>query len=217
MRNNYNFIAPYYDFISRIIFGKAIMQAQTCLLSHIAPNSSLLIAGGGSGWILEEIAKVHPGGLNITYIDNAAKMIALAKKRKCGANKVVFICEPIENYLITQQFDCVLTAFFFDNFKIEKTAAIFETIHHHLKAGGNWLYADFAPTKLAKKYWQKILLKMMYFFFRVVSKIETQELADMSLLFKTSCYREFFLKWHYRHFIRSVVYKKETSTLSYHK
>lgn len=209
MRNDYNFIAPYYDFISRIIFGKAIIRAQACLLSHITPNSNLLIAGGGSGWILEEIAKLHPGGLTITYIDNAAKMIALAKKRQCGANKVVFICEPIENYHIIQQFDCVFTAFFFDNFKIEKAAAVFETIHHHLKTGGNWLYADFAPAHLVKKYWQKMLLKMMYFFFRVVSKIEAQELADTSSLFKTFRYRQFFIKWHYCQFIQSVVYKKE--------
>ena len=209
MRNNYNFIAPYYDFISRVIFGKAIIQAQACLLPHIPSNSHLLIAGGGSGWILEEVAKVHPGGLTIIYVDNSAKMIALAKKRKCGANKLIFICEPIENYLITQQFDCIFTAFFFDNFKIQKAAAIFQTIHPHLKPGGNWLYADFAPTNLAKKYWQKILLKVMYFFFRVASKIEAQELADMSSLFKTFCYKQTFLKWYYSHFIQSVVYKKE--------
>lgn len=209
MRNNYNFIAPYYDFISRTIFGKAIIRAQACLLPHIPPNSHLLIAGGGSGWILEEVARVHPNGLTIIYIDNAEKMIALAKKRKCGANKVIFICEPIEKYSSTQQFDCVLTAFFFDNFIIEKAAAVFEKIHHHLKAGGSWLYADFAPTNLVKKYWQKILLKVMYFFFSVVSKIEAQELADLSALFKTFRYKQTSLKWHYSHFIQSVVYKKE--------
>ncbi|GAB3413072.1 class I SAM-dependent methyltransferase [Niabella aquatica] len=208
MRNNYNFIAPYYDFISRLIFGKAIIRAQTCLLSHIAPNSSLLIAGGGSGWILEEVARLYPAGLTITYIDNAAKMIALAKKRNCGANKVIFICDAIENCPFTQQFDCIFTAFFFDNFKIEKAAAIFEILHPHLKPGGNWLYTDFVPTSVAKK-WQKILLKTMYFFFSVVSGIEAQELADMSFLFQTFHYKQFYIKWHYSHFIQSVVYKKK--------
>lgn len=208
MRNNYNFIAPYYDTISKVVFGKTIFHAQTCLLSTIHANSSLLIVGGGSGWILEEIAKLHNDGLEIIYIESSEKMIALAKERKYNHNNVSFICLPIQEYQTLQQFDYVFTAFLFDILTEEKINSAFAKIHPLLKTGGKWLYADFIPTNSTKKNWQKMLLKIMYLFFRIVSRIDAKRLTDMAPYFKTANYQPVFTKWHYKNFIQSVIYEK---------
>jgi len=97
MRNNYDRIARYYDFLSRIVFFRAQLKAQIDQLHFIPANSSVLIVGGGTGWILEEIAKVHPTGLNITYVEISAKMLELSRKRYAGANHVTFVHSPAEN------------------------------------------------------------------------------------------------------------------------
>lgn len=213
MRNNYNFIAPYYDFISRLVFGKAIVGAQNSLLPYIPANSDVLIVGGGSGWILEELARLHTSGLNITYLDNSTGMIALAKKRNYGNNTVAFVCEAVEQYETNKKFDCIYTPFLFDNFKSEKAAFVFEKLHRLLKPGRYWLYTDFIPTQNTKNYWQKILLSLMYFFFTTVSKIETKELVDMDPLFQIHGYTLTFTSWHYKRFIRSMAYKKTVTDL----
>jgi ubiquinone/menaquinone biosynthesis C-methylase UbiE len=81
--SNYDNSAWFYDRLSRIILGKALIRAQTTFLPYLSlPNSKVLIAGGGTGWILEEIAKVHPSGLHITYVELSEKMMALCTKKK---------------------------------------------------------------------------------------------------------------------------------------
>jgi len=96
MRNNYDRIARYYDFLSRMVFFRAQLKAQIEQLHFIPANSSVLIVGGGTGWILEEIAKVHSSGLRITYVEISAKMLELSRKRNVRANQVTFVHSPAE-------------------------------------------------------------------------------------------------------------------------
>ena len=96
MRNNYDRIARYYDVLSRMVFFRAQLKAQIDQLHFIPANSSVLIVGGGTGWILEEIAKLHSSGLRITYVEISAKMLELSRKRNVRANQVTFVHSPAE-------------------------------------------------------------------------------------------------------------------------
>src|SRR5580698_1500791 len=116
MAANYNNSAWFYDRLSRMVYGSALIDAQVYLLQFLPAGSNILIAGGGTGWILEEIAKIHPSGLQITYVEVAAGMMGRSKKRNTGSNKVIFINDAIENISI-KHFDVVLTPFLFDNLK----------------------------------------------------------------------------------------------------
>ncbi len=86
-QNNYDTVAFCYDRLSRLIYGKTQVNAQTALLPFISNGSRILIAGGGTGWILDEINKTHPSGLEIVYIERSAKMLLRSKKRNCGINE----------------------------------------------------------------------------------------------------------------------------------
>ncbi|HEY0273126.1 MAG TPA: methyltransferase domain-containing protein, partial [Chitinophaga sp.] len=116
--NNYDHIAPVYDRLSMLIFGRSLQHAQAFLLRVLQPGQRVLVVGGGSGWILEAMAAQVPEGLHIIYVELSAKMTALARRRQAGRNTVVFI-----NASITTQawpaghFDVVFTAFLFDNFR----------------------------------------------------------------------------------------------------
>src|SRR6202165_2081748 len=114
MAANYNNSAWFYDLLSRIVYGKALINAQVYLLQYIPTNSRILIVGGGTGWVLEELTKLHHSGLDITYVEVSAKMMTQSKKRNIGLNKVVFINEAIENVVLQNDFDVIITAFLFD-------------------------------------------------------------------------------------------------------
>jgi hypothetical protein len=60
MAASFNNSAWFYDRLSRLVYGKAIVNTQLYLLGYIQPNSNILIVGGGTGWILDEITRLHP-------------------------------------------------------------------------------------------------------------------------------------------------------------
>ena len=75
MPNNYDAAAWFYDGLSRLVFGDALVRAQRFLVEHIAAESKLLIVGGGTGWILEEIALMQPASLKIINVEISEKMM----------------------------------------------------------------------------------------------------------------------------------------------
>ena len=155
--------------------------------------------------ILEEIAKVHPSGLQITYVEVASKMISLAQKKNSGSNKVEFINRAVEDVPFENQFDVVITPFLFDNFTEGSLQKIFAHIHPNLKPGGLWLNADF---RLTGKWWQKVLLKSMFVFFRIICSIEAKKLPDIEKCFEKNNYKVSKQKSFFGDFILSTAYQK---------
>ena len=207
IKNNYDPIADNYDWLSTIVFGQSLVNAQTCLLTHIAAGSNVLIVGGGTGWILSEIAKIHASGLTITYVEISQKMIVLAKKHDVKNNEVFFENKAIEEFKSDEKYDIIFTAFLFDNFKSEKIETVFLHLNNLLKSDGKWLFADFHIEHNSQP-WQKLLLKSMLFFFRVVCNIEARNLVAVDPFFLRNGFKKSVAYSHYRGFIESSVYQR---------
>lgn len=206
MVNNYDRIASSYDRLSRLVFFNAQTHAQKVQLPFIAPGSNILIVGGGTGWILEAIAEIHPKGITITYLEISANMIKLAQKVNAGGNKVQFIQGAIEDQLLEQTYDVIITAFLFDNFAEPRAILVFQKLHQRLKDDGLWLFSDFSQTH--NKNWHSLLLKLMYAFFKRIAQVEASSLFNTSKLFQQYGYQNIFRKLYYGKFIESTVYKK---------
>jgi ubiquinone/menaquinone biosynthesis C-methylase UbiE len=204
MAANFNNSAWFYDRLSRLVYGRALINAQLYLLQYIKPGSSILIVGGGTGWILEELTKLHPSGLHITYIEVAAGMMALSRKKNTGKNHVIFVNDAIENVPFTSDFDVAITPFLFDNFTEQTLNTVFSHIHNALKPGGLWLNADF---QLTGKWWQGFLLKSMFVFFKVVCGIEASKLPGIEAYFTRNRYKTISEKTFFNDFIVARVYE----------
>jgi SAM-dependent methyltransferase len=233
---NYDPIARSYDFLSRLVFGQAETKAQIELLRYTNAGSRILVVGGGTGWILEELATLHPAGLRITYVDSSARMIAASKKRAWGENEVAFVQMPAEEFARDGQpaaelqptadgqpavdgqpaadgqigpvYDSILTGFFFDNFSDAMAANVFNLLNPLLKPGGHWLYTDFFCHRGQGKLWQRLMLKSMYWSARLVCQVEGRELTDTEPLFAAAGYRQVYTSFHYGRFIKSIGYQK---------
>lgn len=205
MAANYDNSAWFYDRLSRIIYGKALLRSQEYLLKHIPPGACILIAGGGTGWILEKIAEVQPPGLKITYVEVSARMMALSKKRDAGQNSVTYINQAVEDMPDQTIYDVVVTPFLFDNFTGDTFQKVFGHIHQNLKPGGLWLNVDF---RLTGKWWQTVLLRSMFLFFRIICRIEGRKLPAIAACFNVHGYEVISQKTFFGEFILSTVYKK---------
>ncbi len=205
MSANYNNSAWFYDGLARLVYGRALVNAQVYLLHHIPANSNVLIVGGGTGWILEELARIHPKGLSITYVEIATAMVALSKKRNTGDNKVTFINDAIENVALSPDFDVVVTPFLFDNFTEQTLHKVFNSINGLLKKDGLWLNCDF---QLTGKWWQWVMLKSMFVFFRLICNIEASKLPKIRECFEQDGFKARAQKNFFGEFIEAGVYKK---------
>ena len=205
MPSNYDNAAWFYDSLSRLVYGKAIVKAQVYLLQHIQPNSNILIVGGGTGWILDELTCIYPSGLKITYVEISAKMMALSKQKNTGDNEVIFINDAIENVQGLQQFDVIITPFLFDNFKLPTLKLVFEHLNDRLKPQGIWLNTDF---QLTGKWWQSGMLNSMLFFFKLLCGIESTGLHEIEPYFIQSGYQMIDGKSFFNDFIISKAFKK---------
>jgi ubiquinone/menaquinone biosynthesis C-methylase UbiE len=208
MASNYDNSASFYDGLSRLVFGNALVKAQSYFLPEIPADAKVLIIGGGTGWILEEIAKVHPTGLNIVYVEISSKMMSLSRKRNIGANQIEFINQAIEEVKYPEHFDVIITPFLFDNYKQADLPSTFHHIHQMLKPGGLWLNTDF---QLTGKWWQFLMLKSMLLFFKVLCGVQTWRLPNVEREFERLGYSLMETKLFFKDFVGARMYKKQVN------
>ena len=205
MAANYNNSAWFYDSLARLVYGNALINAQVFLLKRISLNSKILIVGGGTGWILEEITRLYASGLQITYVEIAPDMMAQSKKRNVGNNQVTFINDAIENVDLPKDFDIALTPFLLDNFIEENLNKIFSSIAALLKPKAFWLNTSF---QLTGKWWQQVLLKTMFIFFKVTCGIEASKLPGIDKCFEENGFKLIEQQSFFGDFIGAKIFKK---------
>lgn len=201
----YDSVAWFYDRLAAVVYGRTLVRAQEYLLDAIPQNARILIAGGGTGWILEKIATRHASGLSIVYAEPSVKMMERARKRNCGHNGVSFVDLPVED-LPVQEYDIIFTALLFDNMDEALAQRAFEHMHAMLASGGLWLYCDYRDTGV---WWHRLLLKAMYLFFRALRAINAQQLPDMEACFSAHHYVMRREKTFFKKFVVSRVYEKQ--------
>ena len=146
MAQGFDRIAPYYDFLARLVFGNTIRRSQLKYLDSIPSGANVLILGGGTGWILAELFKVNPT-CRVWYIEASIKMLEKAKTRgEVSSSFQVFFIHGTERNL--QQigdvrFDTVITNFYFDLFPSTYLRSVLEDIKRSINPGSKLLVSEF--------------------------------------------------------------------------
>ena len=183
---NFNWVAPIYDALSFVVFGRKLQQAQTVNLRQVPAGASILIVGGGTGWLLEQVVtQCQPS--HILYLEASAAMLARSSRRmveKALPGTVEFRLGNEFSLRSNDRFDVVMTPFVLDLFTEETLRTTFiPQLLNALKPRGLWLVTDFVSTRV---WWQKALLWIMIRFFRLTAGIETRQLSDWQRLLAES-------------------------------
>ncbi len=168
----FDLLAPFYDRLARLIIGKDIMLSQVYFLGQISQCKRLLILGGGSGWLLNDICRYYPF-LEIDYIDVSPGMIDKARKRMKNSSYVYFV-QGTEDDLPTHHYDGVITNFFLDMFDERRLSRVIKNVKKSLSDEAIWLVTDFVNERRS----HAIKLWCMYRFFRIITQIEATHLSD---------------------------------------
>lgn len=203
--NTFNWLAGFYDRLVKIIFGDSLNNAQLVYLKDIPPEANVLILGGGTGLILKELGKINQS-CSVWYIEASSAMIKQAKKNIRNSNQQVriYFIHGTENEIPDGiEFDAVITNFFLDLFSASVLEKVIQKIKPSLATQGIWLVSDFVTPS---RYWQKILLNMMYFFFRKTCDIESSHLPPWELKLGNAGLVQMKSKMFFCSFVKSAVF-----------
>lgn len=201
---SFDVIAPVYDLLSRMVYGKSIVAAQKYFLKDIPEGAHVLIVGGGTGWIIEELFAVNKT-CSVVYIEASQKMLQKAQNRMNSSDKsrIQFIFQsemPSEG-----SYDVIITNFFLDVFPSDKLIYIIQQLKDRVVTNGRWIVTDFVDDG---KRWKRFLLKVMYAFFRSVSKLEASILPPWQRLLMDAGMQRNGVKRFYAGFIETAIYQK---------
>lgn len=206
MLNGYNSIATIYDLLAKLLFGGRIWESQLHFLNTIQGKENILILGGGTGWILIEILKRH-ASCRIWYIDASSKMIAMSRVSVNNDKRVHFIHGTEDDIPASTKFDRVITNFYIDMFSEISLRKAIAKIQLSLNPNADWIVTDF----VTDHWWQKMLLKVMYLFFRITTNVETMNLPNWERAIHESGFTEKSSKHFCRDFIKATLYTSKQS------
>lgn len=168
---NFDPVAWFYDPLSRLVFGNKMRASQVRFFDSIPPGSTILILGGGTGWILDALFARVPDG-KVYFAERSGAMLKRAMSHGKGFD-VKFIHAGWED-LPEVTFDVAITHYLLDIFSDETLPRVCDAVSAKLKKDGVWLVSDFAPSQI----WHRALLWVMYRFFRVTCGIDAGRLPD---------------------------------------
>lgn len=208
--NNFDTIVPYYDKIAWAVFGRSIRTCQLEFIHLIPVNAEILILGGGTGWLVQNIIR-QTKNVTITYLDKSPKMEFKTKSllSKNEKSKVSFINISYENFKITKQYDVVIANFFLDLFPYHQLMDTVAKIKKQLKPNSLFLVSDFQIDQpFMSKLWQNPLLWIMHIFFKITTQLASSSLQNINKVIKEN---GFILK-EKRLFYRKMIFSKVYST-----
>lgn len=180
MKRGFDLLAPVYDLLARLVFGKSIAAAQLHFLQTAGSPERILVVGGGTGAILDDLRQHHPEAA-IDFVELSGGMIRRAKRRR-GAAGVRFLACDFREFEPEANYDLVVLPFFLDMFNDQTVADMAAAIDAMADASAKLIVADFLPQP--GRTWKRWLLGLTYAFFRVVCRIEAAQLPDWQTHFK---------------------------------
>lgn len=168
---NYGRFAGSYQFLSRLVFGRALIQAQHTALAGLTSPCNLMIAGGGDGEILKHLPPFE--GL-LDYVEISEKMVNKAKSKT--TLPVNWAVEDIFCFKTHRKYDVIFLPFLLDNFTNRQCAMLMPRLQNMLKENGQLIVVDFteSPSLI-----QKGILLFMYAFFKWFGALEVNALPAM--------------------------------------
>ncbi|UOQ67379.1 class I SAM-dependent methyltransferase [Hymenobacter volaticus] len=175
-------VAAFYDPLSRLVYGPALLRAQQHALATGLPPGAphLLVIGGGTGAVLLEILRLRPQA-TIVYLEASPQMLAKAqallhRQYPTATQQVVFQLGTEKVLTEPEVFDGIITFFFLDLFDPQRLRQVVTQLNATRRPMAPWLLADFAPPQ---RWWQRALLMAMYHFFRFTTGISGRDMPPI--------------------------------------
>jgi ubiquinone/menaquinone biosynthesis C-methylase UbiE len=180
---SFDTLAPHYRWMEFVLAGEKLQRCRTAFLEQVSAPEHILICGEGNGRFLVECRRKWREA-RIVCADASERMLALANERierfALDASGIEFIRADVLEWSPSQcAFDLVVTHFFLDCFRAEQVQQIVGTLALAARPNASWLLADFQTPLIGLQRWRaKLILQVMYLFFRVATRLPARRLTS---------------------------------------
>jgi len=182
---NFDRLAPFYRAMELFTAGGKLQRCRMAFLEDIPVPRRILLAGEGHGRFLPECVRKFPEAA-ITVVDASKRMLDLSGRAR-ATHRVDYIHTDILEWEIPDgSYDLIVTHFFLDCFTAEELPRVIGKLVSAATPEADWLVADFeiAPSGIAK--WRsRVILWMLYTFFRVVGGLKADTLIAPDALLES--------------------------------
>ena len=183
---NCDAIARWYRLFEYLAFGRGLEKVRFEFLDEMVKAKRVLILGDGDGRFTAELVRRNSGA-QIDFVDASVRMVALAQARTSGAHFQVGDARTVN---LHGPYDLVVTHFFLDCFWDEELPQLVSRIAVACAPGARWVVSEFAlPASGIGKWAAQVLVRFMYFFFRLLTGLPVTKLPDYARAMTTGGFR----------------------------
>lgn len=198
---DFNFIARPYRWLEYVALGRTLEHCRFALLPLLRDQRRALIIGDGDGRFLSRLLQQN-SLLSADIIDLSSSMLRLSRRRagKTGATERVRFHQadardPLPAAMTATHYDLVVTHFFLDCLSESEVEVLIRRVIPRLEDGAVWLVSDFAiphpsaPGESRQKRAHlaaRVLVRSLYFAFRLLTGLRIQRLPDYSSIFQSA-------------------------------
>jgi methylase of polypeptide subunit release factors len=204
--NHFDWLANYYDSLKWLVFGNALANSERHFLHLLPKGCTILMLGGGTGQVLRHIFS-HDPNCRVWFVEASGKMLSQAMRNLPAeyADQVQFVYATEASSTWHHKFDVIITNFYLDLYPDKELLDVCATLYERLNARGLWLASDFAD---GGRWWQRIMLSLMYKFFVSTCRISARRLPDWEKVFHHIGLSLLDQALFYRGFVKSAVFEK---------
>lgn len=167
----FDLVAPVYDLLARLAFGRSLIRAQQWGIEQVNSGSHVLMLGGGTGATLPGLMARQPA--HILYVEASVAMLKRARQRTRPEAPITFIHGTETDVAIDEQFDVILLPFVLDLYPIDALQTrMLPRLLKALKPNGQLIVTDFDQPDT---YWQRAYMWLMLRFFRLTANISVRQ------------------------------------------
>lgn len=169
-------IAPFYGPMEHLLAGRCMQRARLWLMEGSYRPAQVLMVGEGPGRFLEAFQAKFPDA-EITVVDGSAGMLEIARRRLGDDSGVTFVHARLEEWQTDRRFDLIVTNFLLDCLPLRGMEEAVEKLARSAAPQAEWWIAEFdLPERGAARWRSKVILWMLYCFFRNVAGVVAGDL-----------------------------------------
>jgi len=198
VKDHYSFLAPFYNRLTKLVFGDQLMLAKTNFAENLS-RKRILIIGGGDGLDYQQFQDQLSG----EYWEISQAMLSKAKINLAESDLTFHL--GFFQATNEKEFDEVWLHFVLDTMRDEEIASLLGEIRKSLTPEGKIYLADFfAP----KSTYQRILQGAMITFFRLLANHRRANLPDYEKIFLANNWKKNLEKVFLKGWVKAQVWEK---------
>ncbi|MDQ2832219.1 MAG: class I SAM-dependent methyltransferase [Acidobacteriota bacterium] len=182
---NFDRVARPYRFLEYLTLGLILERCRTHFLPQILDSRRALVLGDGDGRFLAQLLTGAPH-LHADAVDTSAAMLELLRRRcEAAASDVTERLQTHRSSALTfslsGDYDLVVTHFFLDCLTQQELECLIARVTPALAPKALWLISEFRIPAGLMRVPARVLLRALYFAFRMLTGLRTTQLPDHAL------------------------------------